>query len=272
MMTQTRTGHAEDCMCVPCLNADMMAHVATTNPASLRHFAGPIESGTAERTRYAQPGQACGSGVVRLVSDKQVAFIKRLMGERDTSKLVRLPGSENIEEMSLRGARDLIDRLLGCPELATIPTERPASDKQISFIKSLCERKGMADLSAHVTSAAMASKVVDRLLALADAPSAPQTSEPTEGLYRRADGRIVLTQRSKAGRIYGKIYDAETKSFAYERGAMSGELTRMTLDEAKDLSVEMGCCCRCGRELTATVDGVPPRDRFIGPICESRLA
>lgn len=121
MMTMTRAttspaGHDDDCMCVPCMMADMDAALVEQglDPAKYRD---PSDGkGSAERTRYATPGTACGRGVVRLLSPKQVAFIKRLMVERDTSNLTRLPGSENIERMSLRGASDLIEKLLACPE------------------------------------------------------------------------------------------------------------------------------------------------------------
>lgn len=103
-----------------------------------------------ERTRYAKPGQKCGRGRVRLVSPKQVAFIRRLMAEKDTRNLVRLPGSEDIESMSLKGATDLIDRLLACPGkkvpagAAGVPgaTHRPASQKQMKYIVSLMDRTG----------------------------------------------------------------------------------------------------------------------------------
>lgn len=262
-------GHKSDCMCSACLWADM------------NEFTGRVETiveMAPERTRYATPGANAGRGVVRLVSVAQVKFIKRLMIERDTTNLVRLPGSEDIEHMSLRGATDLIERLLACPMKPTLGpagavAPRPASEKQLAFIKTLSARKGMTDLSADAT-AENASKIIDGLLALDDKPTpAASTAAPalSEGLYRRADGGIVLAKESKAGRLYGKLYNPTTKSFEYAPGTLSGSLTRLTLDEAKDLSVEMGECARCGRTLTATVDGVAPRDRIIGPICAQKM-
>lgn len=111
------TGHDADCMCVPCLVADMDSHLAAQGVDAMKYRDPSDGKSEGSRTRYAQPGQTCGSGVVRLVSPKQVKYITRLLAERDTSKLVRLPGSENIEQMSLRGACDLIERLIACPEL-----------------------------------------------------------------------------------------------------------------------------------------------------------
>lgn len=264
-------GHDTDCMCVTCMVEDMDAYLATQGTEISWHAAEMARRATGERTRYAAPGTACGTGVVRQVSDRQVRFIKRLLAERDTTNLVRLPGSENVEHMSLRGARDLIDRLLSCPERPRYV--RPATSGQISFIASLCQRKGMPDLSGDVAEFSKASETITMLKGLADAPRA--TAAPlTVGIYRH-NGRIVQAKPNRQGtRMYGKLYDAAGRCWVYVPGLLSGltEEHRMTLDECKALSVELGACCMCGRELTATVDGIPPSERYIGPICASKIA
>lgn len=269
-------GHDTDCMCTPCMMEDMDRHLETIGYEPEwkgAEVAGAV--GEPVRTRYAKPGQAAGTGFVRHVSEKQVRFIKSLMASRDTSKLVRLPGSEDIEHMSLRGARDLIDRLLGCPEKPKYV--RPATPNQLSFIKSLCERKGMPDLSEDIVSFDKASETITNLKALQDKPKVTVTeAKPlTVGIYRHDDGRIVQVKPNQARtRMYGKLYDTESHCWTYEPGLLRGltEVHRMTLEECKDLSVELGACCMCGRELTATVDGVPPRDRYIGPICAGKIS
>lgn len=264
-------GHDADCMCITCINEELTA-VAWSR--GIEWGAAERPNATPERTRYATPGTQCGSGTVRLLSDKQVKFIKYLMASRDTSNLVRLPGSENIERMSLAGARDLIERLLACPERPRYV--RPATDAQIGFIRSLCQRKGMTDISGDVHTFDKASETITMLKALQDAPR-PVVKRffLTVGIYRHDDGRIVQVKPNREGtRMYGKLYNADGRCWVYEPGLLNGltEAHRMTLEQCKDLSVELGACCMCGRELTATVDGVPPRDRFIGPICAGKIA
>lgn len=262
----------EEEFCLKCADQEML-EIAASRGIKLASYELSSHTPESVRTRYAKPGQRTGNGVVRLVSPAQVKYIKRLMTERDTRNLVRLPGSEDIENMSLAGARDLIDRLLGCPELPQKPV-REATLAQISYIKSLIARKGAPDVAHAIYSFEGASKAIGILKQMSDKPQAKAESLKV-GIYRHTDGRIVQVKPNRQGtRMYGKLYNAEYKSWEYMPGLLNGltSANRMSIEECQALSVEMGSCCLCGRDLTATVDGVPPSQRYIGPICAGKLS
>lgn len=226
-----------------------------------------------QRTRYARPGQLCGNGVVRKLSDKQVRFIKTLMSERDMSKLVRLPGSEDVENMSLRGARDLIERLLACPELPKAKKAvRPATEKMVSYVTSLLsERECSETVDLNNLSFDDARRLIDML------KSAPRKTVKTievelveAGMYL-VDGTVYKVQRAMhgSGNLYAKVLNTETGSFSYAPGAIRQIRAehRMTLDMAKEFGALYGMCCRCGRTLTDETS----IEAGIGPYCAGRL-
>lgn len=269
-MSQTcRHGVDVEEFCLKCMD-DELNEIAAERGIKFASFEMPSGQPESVRTRYAKPGTACGNGVVRLVTPAQVRYIKRLLAERDTRNLVRLPGSEDIENMSLRGARDLIDRLLGCPELPKT-SPRPATENQISYIKSLIARKGAPDVVDKIYTFDGASQAIEILKQMSD----KKAEGLKVGIYRHDDGRIVQVKPNRAKTaMYGKLYHAEYKAWEYVPGLLRGLTSahRMTIEECQALSVEMGSCCLCGRELTATVDGVPPSQRYIGPICAGKLS
>lgn len=263
-------GHTTACICVDCCMADMEAHVAKMGWAPLANAADG-EDIPAQRTRYATPGQSCGTGTVRKVSAAQVAYIKRLLAERDTTNLVRLPGSEDIEHMSLTGARDLIERLLDCPMAATLEII-PATEKQIKFRLSLIERKGIVDITEDQVRAAgtvAVSKMIDLMLQMPDkAIPAQRTTEPlVPGMYTK-NGEVYKVQVSReSGRLYAKRLVGT--SWEYAAGA-TRELTtedRMTLEQAKEYGKLTHVCCNCARELT-NPDSI---EQGIGPICAGKF-
>lgn len=294
-------GHKPDCLCVPCMDADMRAHLTANGVDPSRFFDGNNgEKGTSERTRYATPGTRSGRGYVRLVSERQVRFITRLMAERDTTNLVRLPGSENIAGMSLTGARDLIDRLLACPVKATpVPASAPAdfaTDKQIAFIGKLDgERAHDVVLPEDLTTLTKraASLAIDALMRAPYAPKAERlttrtgtaTGELEAGMYRTADGTIYKVQRAVHGsgnmyakrltqvEPYAKIVRGKettvTHEFEYASGAVR-TLTadmRMTLADAIEYGAIYGVCCRCAATLTDETS----IERGIGPVCAGKI-
>ena len=256
-------GHPNTCMCVPCLSADIDAAAGHLNvPLSRINDGDNGQDIEPTRTRYAAPGTKCGNGVVRTVSPAQVRYMKNLLAERDTSGLTRLPGSEDIENMSLRGARDLIDRLLACPmkPAAQRPTNAgpKASEKQVAFAKSLAERKAFPLDSLELVggieniSSADMRKLIDNLLKLTDAPK--KATEATEGMYLK-DGVVYKVQRAVhgSGNLYAKKFDAESKKFEYVGVAplrMLSSADRMTLEQAKNYSALYGVCIRCATKLT----------------------
>lgn len=268
-------GHPASCLCEACMAADLDATLAERGEEIRWSGAELATTKTAVRTRYAQPGQRVGHGVVRLVSAKQVAYIRRLMAERDTSRLVRLPGSENIERMSLAGARDLIDRLLGCPMRPAdqLPPARMATDGQRSFLRSLAERKGYPIDETRFAALTMrqASALIEEMKGAPDAPR-PVTTQNADlrlGVYRKPDGTIVGIRKSRqSGHHYGMVYRPDSHTFEYVKGSMAGLTPDMflTLDEVERLSVQFGQCLRCGRLLT---NGESVK-LGIGPICRAK--
>lgn len=243
---------------------------------------------TSVRTRYATPGQKCGRGRVRVLSDKQINFIKFLMVNRDTTNLVRLPGSEDLEFMSLKGASDLIDRLLKCPVKAGQPTVRMATEKQISYALSLTERKmgidkrNAVEATAKAITAADISKIIDKLKAMPDLPVAPTNTPTTKeeikelaGIYE-LEGSIYRMKKARNGQhFYAELLiDEESGAWEYARGMarkVPEQGRKLSLEECEALSALTGSCCMCSRELTATVDGVGPAARYVGPICARKM-
>ena len=269
-------GHSASCMCGLCLSADMDA-AAIRQGISLDRIngGGNGEDILPTRTRYATPGQKCGRGFVRQVSDRQVNYIKRLMNERDTMSLVRLPGSEDIERMSLKGACDLIDRLLKCPFKKNVPTVRPATDPMKNFLRKLIAER-VSDETFNVDSISFdaARKAIDYLksqpLAPKKAISAP-TQTVGEGMYLK-DGAVYKVQRAVhgSGHLYAKKFDTEIKKFEYAGVAPLRTLTnadRMTLEQAKNYSALYGVCIRCSKTLTKEES----IERAMGDVCASKF-
>lgn len=292
-------GHDSTCSCVPCLNADLDQHILKLGGEALlaRVNADPASRAkiAAERTRYAKPGTRAGRGVVRLVSAKQVKYIQHLLATRDTTNLVRLPGSEDVAKMSLTGARDLIDRLLNCPEKkgpAVMTGTDLATAKQVDYALFLSERKGVPAPAREVVerfTRAQISQVIDQLQSRPDAPKAQQAGDriaakvaakaqtrvTEDGMYRTPDGDIFKVQIAKqgSGNLYAKklVLDEESKSgsFEYAPGAINTLRAewKMSLEEAKEFGKLYGVCCKCGRELTdetSIAEG-------IGPICAGKF-
>lgn len=233
--------------------------------------------GGSVRTRYATPGQRSGRGTVRKLSDRQVAFIRHLMRERDTRGLVRLPGSEDFENMSLRGARDLIERLLACPVRAdAVPADAPmATPAQVSYLTTLMSQRVVPDGMAFGEPATMTRKAAsDAIEALKAAPYRPrETATPTEldaAIYL-LDGRVYKVQRAVhgSGNMYAKVLNPESGKFEYASGAIRNLKPdmRMSLDQAKEYGALYGVCARCGRTLTDEAS----IERAIGPVCAGKF-
>lgn len=262
--------HPVLCMCALCLSADIDAAAARQGVSTLRiSNGGNGEDIAPTRTRYATPGQSCGSGVVRVVSDKQVNFMKNLLATRDTSGLTRLPGSEDIENMSLAGARDLIDRLLACPMKADAPAPkaRPATEPMKAFLRKLIAERASNGKTFEVDTISFddARKAIDYLK---EQPIAPQ--KVTEGMYLK-DGVVYKVQRAVhgSGNLYAKEFNTEIKKFEYATGAVYrlAATDRMTLEQAKEYSALYGVCIRCSKTLTKEES----IERAMGDVCASKF-
>jgi hypothetical protein len=219
---------------------------------------------TSERTRYKAPGAGSGRGTVRGVSEAQTRYLKRLFAERDTTNLKVLPGFNGVENVSLAGARHLIESLLACPIKANQPV-RMATDKQASFIDSLAERKG-SDIRGSKVTFADASATIDRLKAMPDAKASSPNKEPVvKGMVYKVGERVFRIQESRSS---GNLYAMELigDEFVYASGAIrlvmnSGE--KVSMEERQAYGRRTAHCMDCGRVLRVK-ESV---ERGIGPIC-----
>lgn len=304
----TNAMHDKNCYCTPCLVRDMDATLALNGLDPLKYHTPDDNRGTSVRTRYAKPGQKVGRGYVRKLSEKQVKFIKGLMRDRDTSKLVRLPGSEDVENMSLAGARDLIDRLLSCPELPTVAkkVENPATENQLN---TLIKMIGLKSANGAPIIATMGiekakdgrkdeitfteAKAAIHFL-INDAQWLPRNSQsngnkPTtnksyapkkeveKGLYV-VDGNVYKVQIAVqgSGKPYAKKLDFETGKFEYDGPAIYNVNfgAKMTQEEAQEIAKKYRSNVQL--ESYCFICGIPltdetSMDRGIGPICWGKL-
>lgn len=247
--------HGDDCLCVKCLLEDMDRHAMEIfgfKPSE--RYADDTDGKNVEavRTRYATPGTSTGRGVVRKVSAAQVRYMKSLLTQRDTTNLVRLPGSEDIENMSLAGARDLIERLLACPEKKSTPVFRPATEPMKNFLrKLLAEKSHDMVIDIEAISFDVAKYAIDTLKNLPKAFSGVLTED---GMYLK-DGMIYKVQRAVhgSGELYAKMFNVGTKEFDYVGRGPLHKLTvadKMTVEQASEFSVLYEVCIRCAKVLT----------------------
>lgn len=170
----------------------------------------------------------------------------------------------------------------------------PATEKQLSFLRSLCAERGLdlnntdrpygtvAEASAlisFVMSLPRAPRAQAAPVAAAQpAPRAPRTVQVTEpGIYYRG-GEVY---RVKKGRESGNLWAAKLRviggmrqteagavvafEYDYDKGAIF-DLTpadRMTVEQAKELSLRYGACINCAASLKDAVSV----ELGIGPVC-----
>lgn len=285
-------GHDEECICPACMMADMTAHIRATRGDDadrlLTELGTIVERVKGERTRFAKPGQRAGRGVVRHISERQARYLAFLLKSRDFTSLMGKPWfTTDVEHISLAGARTFIDALLGCPERPAheIPVDM-ATEGQVKFITSLLATRdltgtpyaGKGEDDARKLTKGQASKVIENLKALPMPVAKPITKDTIKeiaGIYE-LDGEIYRMKRAKGGtHFYAMQLDREAgDAWNYASGMarkVPSEGRKLSLEECEALSIKLGGCCMCGRTLTATVDGVGPAARFIGPVCAGNM-
>jgi hypothetical protein len=286
-------GHNTECICPACMMADMTAHIRATRTEEdanrlITQLGTIAEKVKGERTRFAKPGQRAGRGIVRKISDKQARYIAFLLKSRDFTSLLSKPWfTTDVANISLAGARTMIDSLLGCPERPAheIPVDM-ASDKQVAFIVSLLESRdltgtpyvGRTEDDARKLTRKQATTIIENLKALPMPVAEPLTKESVKaiaGIYELA-GEIYRMKKANGGKhFYAMKLDREAgDAWIYAEGMarrVPNAGRKLSLEECEALSIRLGGCCMCGRTLTATVDGVGPAARFIGPICARNM-
>ncbi len=245
-----------------------------------------------------------GTFTVRYASEKQTRYIGFLMESRDLTNVnsdafrVRLDVEElrrqvAANEVNKRAASDIIDRLLSCPEktapaaAAPAPTGRPASEKQIAFIRKLVGEKMLSGEDVDKILAGLdrlstkgASATIEKLLALPTAtPREIKTNFQVEaGVYVNSDGktfRVYLGQQS--GRLLAALAveyvdeDGHAKArFEYQGQAdryVTATSRKLTIEEAARFGKATGTCIVCARRL----DVPESVDRGIGPVCYAKM-
>lgn len=256
----------------------------------------------AVRTRFAQPGQRCGRGVVRRVSDAQIKFMIKLLNERNYRQLIGMkwwPATavdhastiEAVKVISLKGASTMIDGLLACPKRAHVVEEEAnsgepmATSAQLGYLSTLLNEREheftgeVAELTKREASDLIRLLKTAARKAITTGKNLPTTVEEIKelaGLWQMADGTIYRMKKARSGNhFYAELLtDADTGAFEYAPGMahkVPAQGRKMTLEECEALSALMGACCMCSRTLTATVNGVGPAARFIGPRCSANM-
>ena len=234
---------------------------------------------------------------VHYASPKQVAFIKRLLAERDTAGIpdvAELRAQVERGQVNKKAASAAIELLLAAPvkaPAAPVPAPanvRPASDKQVALIKRLAAEKDTSELTPF--SAAFLDLVLhDGVIGIRDASSlidllfaAPRrvtvqdtaisaSGGPVEGMHF-IDGQVIKVQRAVhgSGNLYAKVLNVETERFEYAPGAVNrtSEETLMTKAQASEFGRLYGMCAACAATLTDEFS----IERGYGPVCAKRFA
>lgn len=208
------------------------------------------------------------------MSDKQNAFIARLVGERFKSL-----GASNAAEaftaiplvnMSVGQKSELIDRLLKMP--VDPDPEMPAEVAQ-------SPRKGRNDSPGTCDGCGHPLKVHEgyfygpfndgkrwrthHKVDQCSTEPAPVAVEVREGIYVGPDGEYIQAYRTRNGRIGGKVWNGS--KFEYQKGAvhLAGLGHRITAAEAKAFGLSTERCVFCSLKLT---DGRSTEVGY-GPVC-----
>lgn len=149
-----------------------------------------------------------------------------------------------------------------------------ATEKQVNFIHSLRQGRGVDSSEPFVGSTRQASAEIERLLKMPKVSyqSPADLEELEDGMYRLYD-RIFKVQHAVngSGRQYAKELVQHDDGWEFEYAAgMVHRLRprhRMTLDQAKEFGALYGTCIRCGRTLTDEGS----IQAGIGPICAGKI-
>ena len=285
MANPTTTGHDEECMCPPCMDADMNAHIlANGGQDALDRInnemqligGGKVE---AERMRFMAPGTRCGGGIVKPITPKMVRFLKVLLSTKDMTGIHIFPGQyatvENAHKNSFQGGKALIDKLINAKDKPN--AVRMASQGQKNFIASLNSQikdPGYKITEADINSVTFAevNDVLKLLKSIIKAEREDATnnaptkgSEITEGMYRKSDGTIYKVAYTRQSRqLVAYKWNLFTTPEPTAKGLKYGEFKyegksplyslsiedKLSIEQAKALGAEFHYCIRCGIELT----------------------
>lgn len=241
-----------------------------------------VDVRTAEEENRTHSGagarQISRGNIARMASEKQIAFIRTLMNDRQVSEVERAAWTTMANNgMEMKQASSIIDRLLKRPAAAqattSAPVGRPASDKQIDFVKKLLAQKVWPEDSVDFESltSKTASVLIEQLLQAPAKPREPRVRETVEeGIYLY-EGEYVKVQRALhgSGYLYTKAFDPEAQRWG-RKGNLLGKLKaehKLTEEQASAFGHLYGTCVRCAAPLTDEISIA----RGIGPICASKM-
>jgi len=209
------------------------------------------------------------------ISTAQVSFITSLLQARLTTlgftTVEEALAKLNLSEATKGTASVLIDRLKGMPE--DPDTSMPDVVAQ-STRKGTGNRPGTCSTCGHLVAQGAGYYYLTNAgrwavhHKVSECPTAPAPApvQVTEGLYKAADGTIVLVYRTRNDRLAGKVHTG--RSFRYQQGATALAATGhlLTAEEAAAFGKAHGTCVACAKDLTD--------DRSItvgyGPVCAKR--
>lgn len=278
--TNPRNGHPANCMCPPCLADDMDRHAVETFGKTFGD-ADPFVAGVRPTRNRKTDGymgiSASRSRPTKMISEKQIDFVRSLLRDRDSSTFADTPTSDEVPNLTSRQASEWIDKLLRCPSKGV----RPATTKQLYVIKRDGETLAHSDKAKDVVKRALegggsvgAEEASDTIAEMYDrgnpraraALAASRTVTP--GLYKVGDDVYRVVKAQGGTHCYAKKLDPQTKVFDYAAGALAliKPEDLMGPEAAEVLSIELGYCAVCGRSLTNSTS----LKRGIGPVCWGR--
>lgn len=222
-----------------------------------------------------------GTFAVYAASEKQVAFLQRLVDEKITDG-VKIPST--LQGISKTAASALIDKLIDRPSKTAAPV-RLASEKQVALIKKLLGEKDLTgtaftvwdDELLAVLQMSEASPAIDMLFALPRKPVQLQ-AEIAAGAYRVGEKIVRVYLGQQSGRMLAaELVDitAENRDDAWNYLGAAGRFVptdahRLTVEECEQIAGASGqsfsWCCVCGRRL----DDPNSVSRGIGPVCRAK--
>jgi hypothetical protein len=215
------------------------------------------------------------TGPTRAVSPGQLSFMQTLVAEKCGGS----PDEVDIslwEDISVKEASGLIESLIQGNKKSTTKSLAgpPASEKQISFVKSLIEQKGATDIEVEGLTKAGASEAIEDLLARPNAAPPKDAVTVPAGRYAidTEEGHTAFyrVDRPEEGKWAGFTFVKLQVGGDYQRlNQATGKAILKKIEEAgpKEAAIryghELGQCAVCGRELT----NEDSREAGIGPIC-----
>lgn len=217
-----------------------------------------------------------GTYQVRYATPKQQLFITSLLEVKDHSF-----NDIDVTTLNVQGAGDLITKLLKLPNKQGVIT--PASDRQISYVKSLIENKegGFTLLNDYLQRRNVqeveqldksdVSELIGVLKSTADKQVPITITEVGAYLFDETIYSIRKGSYSKDWQVWSfdkgqKKYARNSKEIEKKVLTSIDDSNRLTLEQAVKYSAQTGICCHCGRTLTVlrSVAG------GIGPVCAKK--